>query len=284
MPADTQKRTVLAVGSSCSIQDILAGHQWKLETARDAAAALQLIQERPYDVILTDVETPGEADLEFLKDIRRMRPSAKVIVMSSEGAPEAVVASIREHAFSYFTRPFDPDAFRELLAEAADLPGWDDGIEVLSAEADWITLELRCRQYTADRVMQFLRELKSDLPAEERDDTATAFREMLLNAIEHGGKFDPDRKAQVSCVRTDRIILYHIKDPGLGFSRDSLPHAAVSNPPDAPAQHVAYRDQHGLRPGGFGMLVAKNLVDELIYNQQGNEVLLVKYLNTPADH
>jgi anti-sigma regulatory factor (Ser/Thr protein kinase) len=34
-----------------------------------------------------------------------------------------------------------------------------------------------------------------------------------------------------------------------------------------------------MRMGGFGMLIARKLVDEVIYNQKGNEVILVKYLD-----
>ena len=43
------------------------------------------------------------------------------------------------------------------------------------------------------------------------------------------------------------------------------------------------RNEMGLRPGGFGILVSRNLADELIYNEKGNEVLLVKYLPRPKD-
>jgi len=45
---------------------------------------------------------------------------------------------------------------------------------------------------------------------------------------------------------------------------------------------VALREAQGMRPGGFGVLLAKQLVDELIYSEDGNEVLLIKYL-APAD-
>jgi anti-sigma regulatory factor (Ser/Thr protein kinase) len=44
---------------------------------------------------------------------------------------------------------------------------------------------------------------------------------------------------------------------------------------------MTVRDERGMRPGGFGILLAKRLVDELIYNEKGNEVVLVKYLNPP---
>jgi anti-sigma regulatory factor (Ser/Thr protein kinase) len=73
-----------------------------------------------------------------------------------------------------------------------------------------------------------------------------------------------------------------VKDPGQGFSLDELRHAAINNPPGDFFSHVAVRDTEGRRSGGFGLLLTKKLVDELIYNEQGNEVLLVKYVDTAA--
>jgi anti-sigma regulatory factor (Ser/Thr protein kinase) len=40
-----------------------------------------------------------------------------------------------------------------------------------------------------------------------------------------------------------------------------------------------YREAQGLRPGGYGVLLARELVDELIYDEKGNDVLLIKYLD-----
>jgi anti-sigma regulatory factor (Ser/Thr protein kinase) len=44
------------------------------------------------------------------------------------------------------------------------------------------------------------------------------------------------------------------------------------------AAHVAARHEAGLRPGGFGIFLARELVDELVYTGRGNEVILIKYL------
>jgi hypothetical protein len=63
-----------------------------------------------------------------------------------------------------------------------------------------------------------------------------------------------------------------------GFSLDLLPHAAISNPDDSPVRHVEFREEHGQRPGGFGILMTRNMVDELLYNERGNAALFVKYL------
>jgi anti-sigma regulatory factor (Ser/Thr protein kinase) len=105
-----------------------------------------------------------------------------------------------------------------------------------------------------------------------------AFREMLLNAIEHGGKFDPQEHVEIGYVRARHMVTCRISDPGDGFTLDEIPHAAVANPSSDPVRHMGYRDAQGMRPGGFGVLLAQKLVDELIYSQDGNDVLLIKYL------
>jgi len=71
-----------------------------------------------------------------------------------------------------------------------------------------------------------------------------------------------------------------IIDPGLGFTLDEISHAAIANPADDPIRHIALREEQGMRPGGYGVLLAQQLVDELIYGQHGNEVLLIKYLDS----
>ena len=75
------------------------------------------------------------------------------------------------------------------------------------------------------------------------------------------------------------MVLYRIADPGPGFSLDQLAHAAISNEPDQPFGHMQVREEKGIRPGGFGLMMARTLVDELIYNDAHNEVVFVKYLD-----
>jgi anti-sigma regulatory factor (Ser/Thr protein kinase) len=111
-----------------------------------------------------------------------------------------------------------------------------------------------------------------------REDVASAYRELLMNAIEHGGKSDPRKRVRTSLIRTSRALVVHIHDPGTGFSLDMLPHAAISNPADSPVRHLEVRAEGGLRPGGFGIMMTRKLVDDLIYNERGNSVLFIKYL------
>jgi len=124
-----------------------------------------------------------------------------------------------------------------------------------------------------------MQQLKSDLPQEVRTNVGQAFRELLLNAVEWGGKLDPERKVRVAYVRAKRMVLYRIHDPGPGFRPDELPHAAVSYPVEDMAESARVRQEKGIRPGGFGILIARSMVDELLYNEAHNEVLFVKYVD-----
>jgi hypothetical protein len=73
------------------------------------------------------------------------------------------------------------------------------------------------------------------------------------------------------------MLLYRIADPGPGFKMSELDHAAINHPD--PIEHLTIREQKGMRPGGFGILMVRAQVDELIYNEQQNDVVFVKYLD-----
>jgi len=109
-----------------------------------------------------------------------------------------------------------------------------------------------------------------------------AFRELLLNAGEWGGKLNPNRKVRIAYVRSSRMLLYRVADPGPGFKFKGLVHSAVGQPAEEPFAHLAVRDQLGIRPGGFGIAMTRAIADELLYNEAQNEVIFIKYLTAPG--
>jgi anti-sigma regulatory factor (Ser/Thr protein kinase) len=275
----------LIVDSTPEINQLLANlfdpNEWTIRYATDNKDALKLAEERSYDLIITGERTSGQEDVDLLRRLRLVRPHTRLIILADEFVPGDVLNSIREHAFSYFARPFSTEKLAEIIRFSMMEPCWDDGIEILSATPEWIRLSVRCDILAANRLLQFYREA-SGLPDAETEEVAGAFREILINAMEHGGSFDPHQHVEVGYVRTKRVVMCRIKDPGRGFSLEELKHTALANPPGEPFLHMAEREARGMRPGGFGILMAKKLVDELLYNEQGNEVLLVKYLDKSA--
>jgi CheY-like chemotaxis protein len=279
--------TILIVDDDPDIHHLLAAalrdENYLIEHRFDGLEALSFLEAQYCDLVITDVRMPGLNGLELLRRIRKVQPGTKVLVMTAESTPATIISSLRDQAVGYFSKPFSLDTVSETVALALHAPALQGDIEVLSAIPEWIALQLRCKLDVADRVIPFLREIVTDLSVEERENIGTAFRELLTNAIEHGGGTDPSKTVRVDYVRTAKSIIYKILDPGEGFSLKHLTHAAISNRPGAPYQHFEVRERLGLRPGGFGILVTRRLADELIYNEKGNEVLLIKYVRRSVD-
>ena len=252
-----------------------AGHQ--IESAGDGPEALTLLHDRPFDIVLLDIGLPSMSGLDLLARARALATPPLVIMMTADDTPQSLVEAVKRQAYRYIRKPFPPntiiDVVNEVVVEAASL-----SFEVVSARPEWLELVAPCTLEMAERIQSFVMHLEAKLNEDVREAVAQAFRELLMNAIEWGGKLDPNRKVRISCVRTKRMLLYRIADPGEGFDIEGLRHAAISNPDHDPIRHLVVREEKGLRPGGFGLAMTRSLVDELIYNEARNEVLFVKYL------
>lgn len=248
-------------------------------SAQDALEGLELLAKEKVDLALLDVMMPGMDGIEMLSRLRPQHENLRVIIMTAMSTPETVISAMREHACDFLAKPFNIDELLSAVRGALVLDPQDICIEVLSARPEWIELRVPCSIAAIDPLERLMSQLKTDLPPQTRESVTYAFREMLRNAIEHGGKNDPTQTVEVGYLRSPRLILYRIKDPGEGFRVESLHHAAILNPEDDPTMHERVREEMGLRPGGFGILIARNMVDEMIYNERHNEVVLIKYLD-----
>jgi CheY-like chemotaxis protein/anti-sigma regulatory factor (Ser/Thr protein kinase) len=274
---------ILIVGDDPDVHTLLHeaidGDDRDIEVVLDVREGLRRVAASPYDLIITDVNTPELSGIDLLSQIHERRPEAKVLVITGASTPEDIIRAIRERAFAYFSKPLATQAVSETVQRALTTTPAVDDIEVLSAAPHWLGLRLRCKIETGDRLLQFMREMATDLPEGEKDKIAIAFREILMNAIEHGAGSDPNKTVSITYIRTDRSVIYYVRDPGKGFSFEALSHAAVSNPDTSPIQHSHVRQKMGMRPGGFGIFMTRQIMDELIYSEAGNEVLMIKYLN-----
>lgn len=275
------KSRVLVIGKelqlSNSLQEALDARNCLFRHAAGSADTLRQLRKRPYDVIVTDPSTSVVEDLALLAELRAIRPGVRVILLTQDSTPEDVIAALRARVFLIKSPPFDADEIADYALHAGTETDVLSGIEVLSAQRDWVSLRINSERLTAERLVEFLTELQTGLNDEPREQLMMAFREILLNAIEHGAEFHPAKVVEVAAVHTQRATVFYVRDPGAGFRFDSIPHAAVSNPPDDPVAHFQLREALGMRAGGFGILTAKGIVDELIYNELGNEVLLIKH-------
>jgi len=270
--ADDDRTTRFAISS------MLKKAGYAVTSVKDGAEALLKIQQISFDLAFLDIRMPKLTGLEVLARVRLGTAHPKMVIMTSDGTPESVLSAVREQAYEYLSKPFPPREAVE-VAQRALQQNASPPIEVVSAKPHWVELLSPCTREAADRIESFLMKLDTDLPNEQRNTIGLAFRELLLNAVEWGGRLDPNRKVRIAYVRSSRILLYRIADPGAGFNFKELAHAAVGQPAEEPFAHVSIRDQLGIRPGGFGIAMVRAIADELLYNEAQNEVLFIKYLN-----
>jgi len=261
------------------LRSVLDAGRHDLEICAGDVEALRHVRERAVDVVITDEATSVDEDLALAAELQEVRPGVRVLLLAPVATHADVVDAMRAHAFACFASPFDYGEIASMAGTALLANGLSDGIQVVSGLEHWLTLRVSSHLLTAERLVRFMTELQSSLPSAERDLLIAAFREMLLNAMEHGAGFDPEKVIEVTAARTARAIVYHFRDPGAGFPRGQLKHTTTTNQPEAVLATAMHRAELGLRPGGFGMLIVRQIVDEVVHNERGNEVLLIKHLD-----
>lgn len=261
---------------------VLTEAGFETAVAEDGVEALNALRNQRFDLLLLDVWMPRLSGLDVLARLRTRKDKPRVVVMTSDDTPETMLSAVRDQAFMYLHKPIEPPALLEKVRVALKAPE-PARIEVVSARPDWVELVVPCTREAAERIHDVMEQLDTKLARGTREKLAYAFRELLTNAIEWGGRLDPTRKVRIACLRTKRIVMFRIADPGPGFNIDNLPHAAIGHPPEDPIKHMEVRAEKGIRPGGFGLLMVRNSVDELIYNEKRNEVVFVKYLDSDSE-
>ncbi len=117
-----KKNSILIVDDEASVRDSL--YNWFLEDgfevscAEDASKALKMLDHEQFDIILADIKMPGMDGLELLRRIKQIKPDAVVIVITAFATVDTAVQALKDGAFDYVTKPFDPDDLSHLIRNA----------------------------------------------------------------------------------------------------------------------------------------------------------------------
>ncbi len=273
--------TILVIDDDPSLRHLIEGaiaeYGFRLLFASTCETALGTLSHHDCDLIILDCDTAGLDPLELTAKLRKADPRRRIILLANQPTVQTALTALANRVCDLLLRPLQVEDLRLAITSAVNECRIHD-LGVVSADQNWVQLRVPCDLNIVPILQKLLTILQSDLPEETCEGMAYAFREMLNNAIEHGGKLDPSKYVEVLFCRMKRAIVYWIKDPGEGFDPRHLPHAAVNNPDDDPFRHVLVRDEQGLRAGGFGILLTNQLVDELVYNERRNEVMFIKYI------
>jgi DNA-binding response OmpR family regulator len=241
--------------------------------AETGETGLRMARERAPDVMLLDLMLP---DINGFDVCRRLRTDPitmliPVVMLTALNDVQHRVHGFRVGANAYVTKPYGVDDLFEAISTAR---AWRTSMEQRSLQGE-IHVELNSEITFLKDLNDFLMLVCKVTPLvpEQVMQLRQAVMEMAHNAIEWGNLHESDRLVNLTYRIADDRLEIVVRDQGPGFDRNYLPHAAV---PDDPFTHLDVREKLGLRAGGFGLLICQGMVDEMRYNDIGNEVTLIK--------
>jgi DNA-binding response OmpR family regulator len=241
--------------------------------AENGETGLRLARERAPEVVLLDLMLPDINGFDVCRRLRTDRATMliPVIMLTALNDVQHRVHGFRVGANAYVTKPYGVDDLFDAISVALD---WRRSMEQRALDGE-IHVELNSEINFLKDLNDFLMLLCQATPLtnEQVVQLRQAVMEMAQNAIEWGNLHQLERLVNITYrIYEDRVEIV-VRDQGLGFDRTRLPHAAVVGDPFT---HLDVREKLGLRAGGFGLLICQGMVDEMRYNEMGNEVTLMK--------
>jgi two-component system OmpR family response regulator len=276
-------RIALIVEDEKDTGQLLAEHmrRWGFDPTvlTEGKPAITWVRHNKPDLILLDLLLPGMDGFTICENLKLDRETnlIPIVMITALTDPEDKVHGLQVGANRYLTKPFTAQHLHSAIQEVFE---WRENIQKTGTEGE-IRFQLQSDTQYLDELNHLLGSLFlfSGLSEQQVKQLTTAVREMGTNAIEWGHKKQIERIVTVVYhIDPDKITIT-IRDTGSGFDPQNMPHAAQ---PEDPVGHMMVRETLGLREGGFGILMSQGLVDEMRYNESGNEVRLIKYFPVKA--
>lgn len=247
------------------VENLLRCENYDVLLASSGEEALEIVYNKPVDLILLDIMMPGISGFEVCKKLKSQRKYnlIPVIMLTALKGDTNILQGIRTGSDEYIIKPFDNDELCERLKlrlQESNRLKEDGLLEKINFTIESTYIYLR-------ELNEFITQLflRTSLTDDEISDLKIAFLELGMNAIEHGNKSQSDRKVYINySLYKDRLVL-GFKDEGEGFNSSNVPN---------PTEEI---NIFSLR--GRGIHLVRNLMDKLEYVGKGNEVLMTKYLN-----
>jgi DNA-binding response OmpR family regulator len=255
------------------LAQILAGLGFDSAVLHEGKPAVPWVQSHKPDLVLLDLMLPDMSGYDICQQLKLDRQTnlIPIIIVTALVGHEDMIHGLKVGANHYLTKPFGLEQLEQAVEQVMK---WKQDLEKSGTQGE-IRFQFKSDTRHLDELNHLLASLylHTHLTQDQSQQLMMAVREMGTNAIEWGNRNQAERLVTVTYRIDKEKIVILIRDSGPGFDPRNLPHAASL---DDPMEHLDKRNELGLRAGGFGILMARGLVDELKYNETGNEVKLVK--------
>lgn len=128
------KLSILIVDDELSVRDSLSNwfiaDGYDVSSAEDAVAALKELERKEFQIILIDIKMPGMDGLELHRRIRATNNNAIVIIMTAFASVDSAVEALKDGAYDYICKPFDPDQLSQIIHKASQIAETEAGTEL----------------------------------------------------------------------------------------------------------------------------------------------------------
>jgi DNA-binding NtrC family response regulator len=136
-----ERAKVLVVDDKENILKLLArilGDEYEVTTASDGGRAISLVAAQPFDVVLTDLRMPGADGFEVLRAVKARAPETEVVMMTAYATVSDAVEAMKQGAYDYIQKPFDPDDAARVVARAVERRRLQRQAETLRREVEGV--------------------------------------------------------------------------------------------------------------------------------------------------
>jgi DNA-binding NtrC family response regulator len=108
---------------------------YAVEAAESGEQAVEILEQKPFDLVVTDLRMSGMDGIRVLKKVKTISPDTEVVVMTAYGTIEGAVEAIKGGAYDYLTKPFQPEELTLVARRALERKGLAQRVRVLEDAA-----------------------------------------------------------------------------------------------------------------------------------------------------
>lgn len=272
-----EKRRILIVDSNEELRALLSrvlsdfGHEVVATGKRDEALAREDLED--FDLVISDLTDDAEGGVQIVSELKRKSLLVPVVVSSDETQPAGVIKAFKMGAANYVRRPYRHEELRDIVEKTLSYKlRFIEDVKVLPFVHEKIEFELPSDLSLMNGVLHYLHErvVQLGIINPEPSNLFIALDEAFVNAVKHGNRSDPHKIVRITADLSAREARFTVEDEGEGFRVDEIPD------PRDPANLF--------KASGRGVLLIYNIMDEVMYNERGNRLTMIKRPEETLDH
>ncbi len=239
-----------------------------IDTAENGLDALEKIKNGKYDLVITDIKMPVMDGIEFLKELRKSFSDMPVVVMSAYAEFDSLVEALHLGAMNFIKKPFDFDEIVHIILQVINLYSERNKQKEIFPHSNVnLQISIPSDMNLIDGIVLYSTldfEYYNIISKSDLGNIRVALHEAIMNAMEHGNKFDKNKKVYLEKNFNIKEIIFKVLDEGNGFDP-----AVIANPIDA---------KNLFNTRGRGIFLIKNFMDEVEFFDNGRGIKMKKYI------